>query len=517
MSRAAGERHGLMQEPHPFRELLQEYVGECLPLVDTITEQLLACERRWGDGAGDPEPLRLAAGPLHTVKGNSAMMGLPAVQGLVHALEDAVALLRRESGVRTAASASQLLEWTGLLTDAVREAPLRDEWSDVEAATGRVRRWVVDQVGGLGPTSSGDERRLSDRRMAEAPDASPDTVRVDFRRLDELLEVLGEALIGHSALSDVAGRVRRRVGHAPDATDLEQTVETLGRTLRRLERAVMQTRLLPIATVFGRFPRVVRDLARSEQKQVELILTGGDALLDKTILDRLGEPLVHLLTNAVVHGVESAADRVRAGKPAEARLELTAVTAGGRAMLTLRDDGRGLDHDRIRARAREGGVDTTHMDEAQLAAFIFMPNFSTADRISELAGRGVGLDVVARSIRSLNGTIDVSSDPGRGATFSMSLPLSLVIVRSLVVEVDRERYAIPIDQVAETVRVAPDDIHHIRRQGVTAWRRGMVSIADGGVLLGSPAMLATHTEPVARRYCVVLGVGLRRRGLLVDR
>jgi two-component system chemotaxis sensor kinase CheA len=256
----------------------------------------------------------------------------------------------------------------------------------------------------------------------------------------------------------------------------------------------------------------VRDLARAEHKRVRLVTEGDDTLLDKTILDRLGEPLVHLVSNAVVHGIEPEAERLAAGKPAEATLSLRATALADRVQITVADDGRGLDTDRILAKAQALGLDVPSTDPAAVQALIFVPGFSTAERVSRVAGRGVGLDAAAAAIHELGGGIEVASEPGRGTAFTLSVPLTLAIVRSLIVEVDRERYAVPLSHVAETVRLEPGTLHEINRRGVAMWRGSAIHVADGGRLLGTES---TRTAP--RNYFVVLFAGPRRRGLLVDR
>jgi two-component system, chemotaxis family, sensor kinase CheA len=307
--------------------------------------------------------------------------------------------------------------------------------------------------------------------------------------------------------------VSRRVGAVEELGDLDRAIVALEKTMKRLESVVMSTRLLPISTVFGRFPRLLRDIARGQDKAVRLALVGGETSLDKAVLDRLGEPLLHLLSNAVVHGIEGADERRRAGKSAEAVLELSAASHSGRVVIRLTDDGRGLDEAKILAKAEAMGIEVRSGDAAQVRSLIFLPGFSTADAVSQLAGRGVGLDVVAGSIHALGGTIEVDSRRGLGTTFTLDLPLTLAIVRSLIVEVDRERYAVPISLVAETVRAAPDAMHEINRRGVTLWRGDLIHVSDGGALLGTAR--AEGTTP--RRFYIVISAGGRRRAVLVDR
>jgi two-component system chemotaxis sensor kinase CheA len=274
----------------------------------------------------------------------------------------------------------------------------------------------------------------------------------------------------------------------------------------------METRLLPVATVLGRFPRLVRDVAHAEGKKVHLEVTGGETSLDKAVLDRLSEPLLHLVSNAVAHGLERPEERARAGKPAEGRIRLRAAAVSGRVTIRVSDDGRGLDEDAIRAKAESLGIDVRSADAAQLHHLVFVSGLSTAERVTTLSGRGLGLDVAANVIHALGGTIEVESRKGQGTAFTLSLPVTLAIVRSLIVEVDRERYAVPLSHVAETVRAEPEAIRQINHQGVTQWRGDLIHVADAGAVLGTP-----ESSRGRRPFYVVMTAGAKRRGLLVDR
>lgn len=499
-----------MSDDNAFADLIQDYIAECLPLAETVTSAFLVLERRWRDGDPDAADVARLKGTLHTLKGNSAMMGLAPMQLVAHVLEDLAAHVLADPAARTELAAALLVEGSGLLTDLVQAA------ADPAALAGAADEYAAQvrvHLGSAGDTGAAPlrlERRSTERREPGADAAG--TIRVDFRRLDTLLEIFGEAMIERSALLEVHRQLAARYGARAEITDLDRVVTALGATMKRLETALMQTRLLPIARVFSRFGRSVRDLARAEHKRVRLVTEGDDTLLDKTILDRLGEPLVHLVSNAVVHGIEPEAERLAAGKPAEATLSLRAAALADRVLITVADDGRGLDVDRILAKAQALGLEVPSTDPAAVQALIFVPGFSTAERVSRVAGRGVGLDAAAAAIHELGGGIEVASEPGRGTAFTLSVPLTLAIVRSLIVEVDRERYAVPLSHVAETVRLEPGTLHEINRRGVAMWRGSAIHVADGGRLLGTES---TRTTP--RNYFVVLFAGPRRRGLLVDR
>lgn len=504
-------------EGNAFGELIQDYIIECLPLSEQVGDAFIELERRWQ--AGDPADDLLASlkGRLHTVKGNSAMMGLDSQQSVAHALEDVCALLHAEPALRDDDVAALLIRGSGLLIELVRTAAQKANPKPATQFVKQVRTFLDRRRSRKGATKRPAlllERRRSDRRTheegAEAADSSSSVVRVDFRRLDAMLEVLGEGMIEQAAVTELYRGLARKIGVTAELADLDRALTSLQKTLKRLEGILMETRLLPISAVFGRFPRLVRELAQAKQKRVQVVTSGGDIPLDKAVLDRISEPLVHLMTNSVVHGIESSEERARAGKPAEGTLGLRASSESGRVVIRLTDDGRGLDDSKILAKAKSLGLEVP-TDTAQLHSLIFLPGFSTADRVSSLAGRGIGLDVVANTVHELGGTIEVDSRPGLGVTFTLNLPLTLAILRSLIVEVDRERYAVPLSHVAATVRNEPDTIHQVNQKGVALWRGDLIHVSDGGTLLG------TGSASSFRRFFVVISMGSRRRGILVDR
>ena len=497
-------------DENPFAELLQDYVLECLPLAEQVTDAFVELERRWRDGDPADELLASLAGRLHTVKGNSAMMGLAPAQETAHALEDACGLLGRGPERRTDAAAALLVAGGSLLVDLVRNASPELDPAAAGRYVERVRRWM--ETGGQPAEDTQPERRRADRRAGADVDKVDSVVRIDFRRLDALLEVLGEGLIQHSALSEAYRRIARRTGACEELDRLDQTVLALEKTLKRLESTLMETRILPIATVFGRFPRMARDTAQAEGKRVRLVQSGGETPLDKAVLDRLSEPLLHLLTNAIVHGMESPEVRRRAGKPEEGTVRLEAAPQAGRVVIRVTDDGRGLDEKAIRKKAEALGQELRDGDVVPLRSLIFLPGLSTAEKVGRLAGRGVGLDVVAGAIHALGGTIDVETEPGRGTMFTLSLPVTLAIVRSLIVEIDHERFALPLAHVAETVRAEAETIREINHRGVTQWRGDLIHVADGGAVLGTAA-----ARRAPRRFYVVMAAGGKRQALLVDR
>jgi two-component system chemotaxis sensor kinase CheA len=494
---------------NPFGDLLQDYIVECLPLAEQVGDAFVELERRGQAGESADDLLTTVKGRLHTIKGNSAMMGIAPARDVAHALEDACGFLGRAPDARTADAAALLVAGGGLLVELVGGASPGMDPAPAAAFVERVRGYLAAAPGAA---SARSDRRHAERRGPRSDDEAGNTVRIDFRRLDAMLEVLGEGLIQHSSLVELYRRLSRKVGACAELEELDQTVLSLQKTLTRLESTLMETRLLPVSTVLSRFPRLVRDVAHAEGKKVRLEVSGGETSLDKAVLDRLGEPLLHLVSNAVAHGLERPEERTRAGKPAEGQIRLRAASMSGRVTIRVSDDGRGLDEDTIRAKAEGLGLDVRSADTAQLHNLVFVPGLSTADRVTTLSGRGLGLDVAANVIHALGGTIEVESVKGRGTAFTLSLPVTLAIVRSLIVEVDRERYAVPLSHVAETVRAEPEAIRQINNQGVTQWRGDLIHVADAGAVLGTP-----ESSRGLRPFYVVMTAGAKRRALMVDR
>lgn len=294
-------------------------------------------------------------------------------------------------------------------------------------------------------------------QRAQVPDA---VVRVSSQKLDRLVALVGELVINQSRLSGVAERIR-------DA-ELAEPVEQIERLVVELRESVLGVRMMPIGSTFGRFKRLVHDLSAQLGKQVSLVTEGAETELDKTVLDRLVEPLVHLLRNSLDHGIEPAEARTRAGKPAQGCIRLTAAHVGQQVVVKLSDDGRGLDAAAIRHKAIERGLisaDQT-LPAADLYKLIFLPGFSTAKQVTDVSGRGVGMDVVKSQIDALRGSVSISSDPGKGTTIALALPLTLAIIDGLLVELAGERYIIAHGMVHETVELSADE--GARHNGRTA-------------------------------------------------
>lgn len=320
------------------------------------------------------------------------------------------------------------------------------------------------------PTAPAAQQAQAPAQTGQAPASTPSkpaaqqgtavanrTIRVDIERLDFLMNLFSELLIDRVRLEQLASEVRR--------TDLTETVEHMARVSSDLQNIVLKLRMVPIDTVFNRFPRMVRDVAKSLDKKVDLVITGAETELDRTVIDEIGDPLVHLLRNSVDHGVEPISDRIKAGKNETGTVWLRAFHSGNHVFIEIEDDGRGVNREKVLQTAIKKGVirpeQAERMTDDEVAGLLFASGFSTADKISDISGRGVGLDVVKTKIQSLGGSVTVESKFGRGTKFSVQLPLTLSIISAMLIRVQGEKFAIPLSSIVETASIRNDSIRNV--------------------------------------------------------
>jgi two-component system, chemotaxis family, sensor kinase CheA len=336
------------------------------------------------------------------------------------------------------------------------------------------------------------------------------SIRVSVEKIDELMNTVGELVITQAMLSQLGAHF-----DGPEAEKLRGGLAQLERNMRELQESVMRVRMLPISFVFSRFPRMVRDLAQRLGKQIELKLTGEQTELDKTVLEKIGDPLVHLVRNCIDHGIESPEARIAAGKSAAGTVHLDACHRGGNIAVEVSDDGGGLDRERILAKARERGLigQSDSLSDSEIHELIFLPGFSTAEKTTDLSGRGVGMDVVRRNVKELGGKIEVRSEPGRGSRFIITLPLTLAIVDGQSVAVGTETYIVPLISIVESMQLKASGVTRLSgRSEVLSFRGDYLPIIRLHELFGvEPRSRALHEGLVV----VAEGDG-RRIGLFVD-
>ena len=348
-----------------------------------------------------------------------------------------------------------------------------------------------------------------------APAPAENVLRVDAERIDTVLNLVGELIIGKSMLQQVLNEFAMRYPKEAMRSRFADAMAFQSRVLNDLQRSVMKVRMVPVEQLFRRFPRMVRDVAKQCNKQVDLVLNGQDTALDKSLLDAIAEPMTHLVRNAIGHGIESAEERSRAGKRAQGTIRLEAYHQGNQVIVEITDDGRGIDSQKVKTRAIERGIlkreEASRLSEADILDLIFRPGFSTADEITEISGRGVGLDVVQSVLHRLKGTVHVVSRPAQGSTFRMQLPLTLAIIKALLFRVEQRLYAIPLNAVAEISRAHESDIHQVDNCEVLQLRNSVLPVAR----LGRPPEERSDGRP-QKVFVLVIAMGERKLGLLVN-
>lgn len=341
-------------------------------------------------------------------------------------------------------------------------------------------------------------------------------LRVDAERIDAILNLIGELVIAKSALHQTLNEFSRRFPKDPLRTRLSDAIGFQSQVLNALQRAAMKIRMVPVEHLFRRFPRLVRDLAHRCEKNVTIDIAGQDTDLDKGLLDAITEPLAHLVRNAVDHGIETPAERRAADKPEQGTLRLNAFHQGNQVVIEVSDDGRGIDGRRVLARAVEQGLLTSEQASRLTAAdvldLIFEQGFSTADEITEISGRGVGMDAVKTAVQKLKGTISLETQPGRGTCFQIKLPLTLAILRGMLFRVNDRLYAVPLDSVAEITRAAETDIARVENREVLQLRNEVLTIVRLSRLEQAPEEART-----GKLFVLVISAGQRKFGLVVDR
>jgi two-component system chemotaxis sensor kinase CheA len=349
-----------------------------------------------------------------------------------------------------------------------------------------------------------------------APAHAENTLRVEAERIDNLLNLVGELVIGKSMLHQLLHEFTARSPKDPLRAKFADALAFQSQVLNALQRSAMKIRMVPVEQLFRRFPRLVRDVAKLCDKDVSLELSGQETDLDKGLLDAVAEPLVHLLRNAVDHGIETQAERRAAGKPEQGVIRLHACHQGNQVVIEISDDGRGIDVASVLAKAVARGLVTSEhaarLTEAEVLDFIFESGFSTAQRVSQISGRGVGMDVVKSTLQKLKGAITIETHPGRGTTFQLRLPLTLAIIRAMLFRVAERLYAMPLESVLEITRVREADIHRVDNYEVLQLRNDVLTVVRLNRLEA-----AAPGESEGRAFVIVIGSGERKFGLVVDK
>jgi len=543
-------------------ELVRDFLVESEELLQRMDEDMVALESSPENG----ELLNNIFRAMHTIKGTSGFLGFDPIIRLSHRAEDVLNALRRNEVKLNHRCMDALLaarDQLGVMLQDVRQGGLKEyqldslilelneaqkppiavpllgellvkdqvisqdalgallreqEKSDVPRRLGE----LVIEKGLATPVQVGDALKRQ-KDIAETTPASQ-TMRVEAHKLDELINLIGELVLERNRLAQLSRDCSMGKFAAVDlASALGQSSARLSFITDELQSAGLKTRMLPIDTVFRRFPRLVRDVARNLQKEVRLLIEGEDTELDKTMVELIGDPLVHLVRNSLDHGVETPEVREQAGKPRQGTIRLEARQEGDQIVISISDDGAGISPERVGRKAVEKGLVTPErlrlLSSREILDFIFLPGFSTMEKTSDLSGRGVGMDVVRSNLRKLNGMVEIDSHPGAGTTVLLRLPLTLAILPVLLVQVAEEIYALPLRSVVETAQVNMKFVHRVEGNEVLCLRNETLPLIRLGQLFASDTIPERPNGQEARKVAskvVILGIGEKRVALLVD-
>jgi two-component system chemotaxis sensor kinase CheA len=486
-------------------ELLTIFLEDARGHLEALDRGLLGLER---EGL-DPEIMTGLLGPLHTLKGNSGMLGFRGIKDYVHRLEDVLGRMRDGQLDLSPVLFDRLFAGASALRDAVEKACRQAaEVRDLSA-----EQAALEALMKAGPATPAAAPAAPRAAATQHVAARSNMVRVDFAQLDHLLNLVGELVVYRTKLQEVGKEAAALLPGQEAGRTLLDTVHQIAGVSAQLQETIMDIRMLPMRHVFERFPRLVRDLARQQGKEIELILEGEETRVDKAIIDEVGEPLVHMIRNSVDHGIETPDRRVVRGKTATGTILLSAAQESNQVVITIMDDGGGIDVAQVRAKAVARGLIKADeiLSDREVVQLIFAEGLSTAASVTDLSGRGVGLDVVVKSIERLNGLVEAETVPGVGTKFIIQLPLTLAIISALMVEVGGRTYAIPLGSVVESLKFRPQDVTRMNGRDTLRLRERIIPLSHLAELFGR--------APEARReggYAVILGRGEKRLGLAVD-
>ncbi|MEX1182145.1 MAG: chemotaxis protein CheA [Gemmatimonadota bacterium] len=504
-------RDGVNAEPDPLEEadpeILESFVVECIDLLEEAEQAVLHLETR-----ADDDSIAVVFRCFHTIKGTGAFLALDHISGIAHEAETLLSRIRERAAPLDAEVVDLLIRSIDVLGESAREARVGNS---IPLSVEPLRRALQAAVGGGpaagaaddGPRYADGPQAIGAQRVESGAGESWTRVRTD--RLDRLLEAVGEMVVTQSMLAREAALSTEAGSH------LAQMVGTAGKNVRALQELSVGMRLVPMRSLFRRMDRLVHDLGRRSGKSVRLVTTGDETEIDRNLIEELSDPFLHMLRNAVDHGVESAKERHALGKPDVATLELSAFRRGSNVVLRLTDDGRGLDTARVRERAVQRGwlPADRQLTEAEVIEYIFAPGFSTAAAVTEMSGRGVGLDVVRRNLQSLNGRIQVTSAQGRGCVFEVEVPLTLALTDGMIVRVGAEDYILPVSNMVYSFQPDPETIRTVAGKGeMVILQDAIVPLVRLSERLGLPAPAC---QP-PRQLVVLVASGDRRCALLVD-
>lgn len=527
-------------------DMIQDFNANSEEIMTALDEAILQLEKEPDNKEIIEEIFRGA----HTLKGAAGMFGFKALERVMHRMENLFDLIRKNRLAVTSDTVDvvfQGLDLLRVLLQAVKDGkPCGAETVPVvialeQAARGQPSKIVKaaptsdTEIKAQKPASSGVDKKTASKDAQSPQKKDQTTIRVDLDRLDALVNLVGELVIDRTRFASIEEELRTSHPQIELSNSISETVQLFGRHMNEIQDIIMKVRMVPIGNAFNKFTRIVRDLSRSLGKDIELVISGENAELDKTMVEQIGDPLIHLIRNSCDHGIEIPDDRVQAGKASKGVIKLSAHQEGNHIVIMIRDDGKGMNPEQIRSKAIEKGLisEDETLSNRDIFNLIFEPGFSTVEKVTNISGRGVGMDVVKKQIMKLKGMIEIDSTLGAGTVISIRLPLTLAIVQSLLVRSLNETFAIPLGSVIESIRISPSEIQKVGETEVYKLRDKVLPLVHLHEVLelnrkeGSVAQLLQETSLVRRiherrskknerLFIVVVGHADRPTGIIVD-
>lgn len=498
-----------------MQDLVQDFILETDEIIENLDQDLIELENR----KNDYDLLNKIFRAAHTMKGASSFLGFDKMSGVTHHAEEILNKLRKSEMQVTPPIMDLLLEFVDITKTILGDIKNGTNTANIDDIVRRLKLANEGKLdmGGAAASSGGEPsaKRESVEQVKKAAVAIEQTIRVDVSRLDSLMNLVGELVLSRNRIGQISGELEKKFEGEFLIEQLMETTSQIGLISTELQLAVMKTRMVPIGKVFNKFPRMVRDLCRDMGKDIDLVIAGEETELDKSVVEEIGDPLMHMIRNAVDHGVERPEDRKKSGKPTKGTVNLSAYHEGNHIVVEIKDDGKGMDAEVLKKKAVEKNVITAdeakNMDNETAFGLIFKPGFSTAAQITDVSGRGVGMDVVKTNIEKLNGIINIESEVGHGTRFKMKLPLTLAIIQALLVEVSGEILAIPLVSVIETVRINEKEIHSFEGREVLKLRDSVLSLIRLNEIY---EFQESYDDDI---YVVVVGIAEKRLGFVVNK
>jgi two-component system chemotaxis sensor kinase CheA len=493
-----------------MKEIVESFIVETKELLDKLDNDLVELEKR----QNDVELLNAIFRYVHTIKGTSSFIGFEQMSELTHKFEDVLNKLRKFELKLNPEIMDVILKAQDLMKVLLSKLEANDlSPIDISGVVSKLERISRDEFLIKEDVEKASVDNVSQKLQSKVIDK---TVRIDVERLDELMNLVGELVLGRNRLTQIVSGIFERFEGESLARELMDTIAQVDYLTSELQAVVMRARMMPIAKVFSKFPRIVRDLSRDLNKEVELLIYGEETEVDKSVIESIHDPLVHLIRNAIDHGIETPQERKAVGKPEKGKVILRAEHEGNFIVITVEDDGRGIDPERVRRKAVEKKIITeqeaSSISDRDALNLIFLPGFSTASKVTNVSGRGVGLDVVKANITKLNGMIDVQSTLGQGTKFILKLPLTLAIIQGLLVDVCGEIFIIPLSSVIEVVRIPRSQVHSIKGREIIRLRDSVLPL----VRLANIFNLSSNGDFKENLYVVVVGLAEKKLGIVVD-